>query len=217
VSTSAIDWTLYAIVDLEVVSPAAAPELARAAVAGGAGVLQLRGKTVAAGELLRTADAVRRAAEAPLIVNDRVDVAALAAADGVHLGDVDLPIEAASRLLPGRLLGRTVRDSAAARAAVAHGAGYLGVGSVYRSGTKHGVPEIGLDGLAAVTAAVDLPVVAIGGIDADGAAACLEAGADGVAVIGALFGGAPAARVVEERARALRRHLDAVRAPGRRP
>ncbi|MGD8394653.1 MAG: thiamine phosphate synthase [Candidatus Eiseniibacteriota bacterium] len=211
----AIDWTLCAIVDLGVVAPERAPELARAAAAGGAGVLQLRGKTVPAGVLLDTAELLQGAIGVPLIVNDRVDVAALAAADGVHLGDDDLPLEAASRLLPGRWLGRTVRDPRAARAAVAAGAGYLGVGSVYQSATKRGVPHIGLEGLAAVAAAVDRPVVAIGGIDADGAAACVEAGARGVAVIGALFAGDPPAGVVEKRARRLRRRLDAAGGPGR--
>jgi thiamine-phosphate pyrophosphorylase len=209
-----IDLTLYAIVDLAVVPTAACVELALAAVRGGAGVVQLRGKQTAAGELLRVAGALVTAlapSGVPLLVNDRVDVAALAGAGGVHLGDDDLPLEAAAELLAGGLLGRTCRDAPSAERAIAGGAGYLGVGSVFESGTKQGIPVIGLDGLRAVTAAASVPVVAIGGIDEERGAACMAAGAAGVAVIGALFGDRADATRVEERARSLRAALDAAR------
>lgn len=122
------------------------------------------------------------------LVNDRVHIAQAVGADGVHLGVEDLPIDAARRLLPSpAIIGGTCRDPESARAARRAGATYLGVGPVWGTTTKAGLPQpIGLSGLAAVCEAVDLPVIAIGGITAERAARCREAGAHGVAVVGAI-------------------------------
>nr|BFF27528.1 hypothetical protein GCM10025732_54930 [Glycomyces mayteni] len=121
------------------------------------------------------------------LVNDRVHIAQAVGADGVHLGAEDLPLDAARRLLPAAIIGGTCRDPESARAARRAGADYLGVGPVWGTTTKTGLPQpIGLEGLAAVCAAVDLPVIAIGGITAERAALCREAGAHGVAVVGAI-------------------------------
>lgn len=122
------------------------------------------------------------------LVNDRVHIAQAVGADGVHLGAEDLPLDAARRILPmASIIGGTSRDPESARAARRAGATYLGVGPVWSTTTKAGLPQpIGLEGLAAVCAAVDLPVIAIGGITAERAALCREAGAHGVAVVGAV-------------------------------
>lgn len=122
------------------------------------------------------------------LVNDRVHIAQSVGADGVHLGAEDLPIDAARRILPAAsIIGGTSRDPESARAARRAGATYLGVGPVWGTTTKTGLPQpIGLDGLAAVCEAVDLPVIAIGGITPERAALCREAGAHGVAVVGAI-------------------------------
>lgn len=122
------------------------------------------------------------------LVNDRVHLALAAGADGVHLGADDLPIDAARRILPAAsIIGGTARDPESARAARRAGATYLGVGPVWGTTTKTGLPQpIGLEGLAAVCEAVDLPVIAIGGITAERAAQCREAGAHGAAVVGAI-------------------------------
>jgi thiamine-phosphate pyrophosphorylase len=133
------------------------------------------------------------------LVNDRVHIAQAVGADGVHLGAEDLPLDAARRLLPTAIIGGTCRDPESARAARRAGATYLGVGPVWGTTTKTGLPQpIGLDGLAAVCEAVDLPVIAIGGITADRAALCREAGAHGVAVVGAIAAASdPAAATAE--------------------
>jgi thiamine-phosphate pyrophosphorylase len=129
-----------------------------------------------------------RAAGATCLVNDRLDVALAVGADGGHVGAEDLPVGAARRVLgPRAVLGATVRDPVAARAAVAQGASYLGVGPAFRTGTKAGLPDpIGVAGIGAVAAAVDVPVIAIGGITAARVPELAGAGAYGVAVVGAV-------------------------------
>jgi thiamine-phosphate diphosphorylase len=143
-------------------------------------------------------------------MNDRVDIAAMAGFNGVHLGDEDLPVADARQLLgPQAWIGRTARNPEAARVAANAGADYLGVGSVFEGGSKPEVPVIGIEGMASVVQASPLPVVAIGGVTAERAGACIAAGAAGVAVIGALFFGDPAASVVRARAAALRAAIEA--------
>lgn len=165
--------------------------LAAALLRGGARLVQLRWPGASARELLAAALAIRplaRAAGALFLVNDRPDVARAAEADGAHLGQDDLPVAAARRVLgSGRLIGVSTHDLAQARAAEAAGADYLGVGPVYATTTKPGaLAPRGLALVAAVRAAVRCPLVAIGGITPATAAAVREAGADAVAMIGAL-------------------------------
>jgi thiamine-phosphate pyrophosphorylase len=181
---------LYAIVD-PLDTRRSPIELADALLAGGARLLQLRLKGAPARECLEVARALRaatRAVGALLIVNDRADVARAAAADGVHLGQDDLPPPAARRVLgPGGIIGVSTHDLAQARAAAAAGADYVAVGPVYATATKaDALQPRGLDLLRTVRAAVTTPLVAIGGITADRAPAVRAAGADAVAMIGAL-------------------------------
>lgn len=182
---------LYAIVDpLDTGRDPVA--LARALLAGGASFLQLRLKDATAREVLGVARAIvplAHAAGARLVVNDRPDVALAAGADGVHLGQDDLPVSAARRALgPGAVIGLSTHDPAQAGAAAAAGADYLGVGPVYATTSKaNALLPRGLELVRAARAAVpDRPLVAIGGITADTAAAVRAAGADAVAMIGAL-------------------------------
>jgi thiamine-phosphate pyrophosphorylase len=167
--------------------------IVEAALAGGVDVVQVREKHTAARERLAIARALREpTAEAgvPLIINDRVDIALAADADGVHLGDEDLPVTDARDLLgEDALIGRSVSTVAAARDAERAGADYLGVGAIYATGSKD-VDEdeqaIGLDVVRDIDDAVDIPFVGIGGITPDNAADVAAAGADGVAVISAI-------------------------------
>jgi len=181
---------LYAIVDpLDTGRDPAA--LAAALLRGGARLVQLRWPGASARELLGAALAIRplaRAAGALFLVNDRPDVARAAEAEGVHLGQNDLPVAAARRVLgDGRLIGVSTHDPGQARAAEAAGADYLGVGPVYATATKpDALAPRGLALVSAVRAAVRCPLVAIGGITPETAAAVRAAGADAVAMIGAL-------------------------------
>ena len=180
-------------------------EVAAAALEGGADAVQLRGKELGGRELyelaLRMGAALRRSGSACLFfVNDRIDVAMAAQADGVHLGPQDVPAAAARPLVGGgMIMGISASNVEEALAAREGGADYLGVGPVFATPSKDdAAPPIGLEGLRRVREAVELPIVAIGGIDADNAGRVLEAGADGVAVISAVTGAADMAAAVRE-------------------
>jgi thiamine-phosphate pyrophosphorylase len=161
---------------------------------GGAGVLQVRIKPGATDDVIRVARmarAVTRAYGAALVIDDRVDIARLVGADGVHLGQTDLPIDAARRIGGGGLaIGVSTHDVKQVIAAVRAGADYLGFGPVFATMTKANPdPVQGIAGLRrAVIAAGDIPVVAIGGITPDHAGTIAETGAAGACVIGAVNG-----------------------------
>jgi thiamine-phosphate pyrophosphorylase len=184
----------YLVTQADLSAGRSTPDVVAAALAGGVDVVQVREKHAGAREQLAVAREVREAtadAGVPLVVNDRVDVALAADADGVHLGDDDLPVAAARDLLgEDAIVGRSVSSVEGARAAVDAGADYLGVGSVFRTGSKDDLdPEeraIGLDVVREVDAAVDVPFVGIGGITPENAGDVVAAGADGVAVISAI-------------------------------
>jgi thiamine-phosphate pyrophosphorylase len=189
---------LYAIV--------ASTAEADAALAGGAAVVQVRLKEAPAGSVLAVARAVvaLAAGRALVLVNDRADLALLSGADGVHVGDEDLPAEEARRLVgPGLLVGRTTRTLAEARAALAAGADHVGFGPVFATRTKAlSVPPRGLALLREVATSLPAPVIAIGGIGPGEIGEVARAGAACAAVVGALFaGGDPVAnaRTLAER------------------
>ena len=162
-------------------------EKAARLLAGGARVLQLRMKRTPPREALAAAREVVAAchrAGALCLLNDRVDLALLSGADGVHVGDEDLPPEAARELLgPARLVGVTVRNAAGARAAKAAGADYVGVGPVFGTTTKQvPAPVLGVEAFAAVVRECPLPVVGIGGVGLSNIAQVAAAGAHCAAV-----------------------------------
>ena len=180
---------LYGILDVPArQSPV---ELASALLEGGVRVIQLRMKTGDARAMLAACDALLPLCQrerALFIVNDRLDVALAAGADGVHLGQRDLTLADARRLAPaGFLIGISTHDLDQARAADAGGADYLGFGPVFATTTKENPDAIvGLAGLASACAAVRAPVVAIGGISLADAPALARAGATGAALISAI-------------------------------
>jgi thiamine-phosphate pyrophosphorylase len=182
---------VYAITDAGIRRGRGHTVIARAALAGGARAVQLRDKTADAGLLLPIAREIRQLCEvagALFFINDRIDLALASGADGVHLGQTDLPVAAARRMLgSGPLIGISVEDLEQVRAAERDGADYLGVGAIYGTANKAdaGAP-VGLEQVVRFRAASALPIVGIGGIDRERADAVRGAGADGIAVIGAI-------------------------------
>ena len=166
-------------------------EIARAALVGGAEMIQLRDKTGSLRELLPQARAIRllcRSHAALFIVNDRLDLALAAEADGAHVGQEDFPAAQARGLLgPGRILGVSTHNLAQAQAAQVAGADYIGFGPIFATGTKNtGYTPRGLEALRAIRQAVFLPILAIGGITLENVTAVIAAGATAPAVISAV-------------------------------
>jgi thiamine-phosphate pyrophosphorylase len=161
------------------------------AAAGGVDVVQLREKGLSDRNLLERARQVRRwtrEAGVLFVVNDRPDIARLAEADGVHLGQDDLPVREARRVLgPDALIGVSTHDLAQLRQAVLDGAGYVGVGPTFPSGTKDFAQLAGLDYVRAAAAATSLPAFVIGGVSAANVGEVLAAGGRRVAVSGAIL------------------------------
>jgi thiaminase II len=168
-----------------------------AAVRGGATLVQLRDKHADTATFVREARGAIAAIRAlgatlrvPVLINDRIDVALAVDADGVHVGQSDMPVAMARKLLgPSKMIGTTVSTPEQARQAVADGADYLGTDPVFSTSTKTDSPELGLSGFKAIVDAVrGTPVVAIGGIKLENAADVLrESGAAGIAVVSAVF------------------------------
>ena len=204
------DWRVVVITDSHQARGRSHREIAEAAVKGGATTVQLRMKDEPARVMLEAAREIAplcRAAGVAFIVNDRVDVAMIAGADGVHVGQDDLPARDVRALMgPRALIGVSAATVEEGEAAERMGADYLGVGAVYPTGTKPdaGAP-VGLARLGEIRRAVRLPLVGIGGITADNAAAVIRAGASGVAVITAVT----MAKDMAAATRRLRKEVDA--------
>jgi thiamine-phosphate pyrophosphorylase len=208
-----VDLRLYAILDPEQSDDCAA--LARRVALGGATLVQLRDKHSSTREMIARAREIKAAlasARVPVLVNDRVDIALAAGAEGVHLGQDDMPIADARRLLGSpAIIGLSVKTMEEAVAAPVELLDYVAIGGVFATASKANPgPPIGTEGLASIVNALrrrapDVPICAIAGINAGNAAQVIAAGSDGVAVISALA----KAPDPEAAARELRRIVDA--------
>lgn len=187
-----VDWSLYVLTDEG--GGHSHLEVAEAAIAGGATVIQFRDKNMDARRLYETALRLRemtREARVTFIVNDRVDVALAVDADGVHVGQQDLPAAVVRRLVgPDKIVGLSATNVKEALEAQREGAAdYLGVGPIFTFPTvikPDASPPMGLEGLRAIVRRVSLPVVAIGGIEHDNVAEVIRTGVAGVAVVHAV-------------------------------
>ena len=183
---------LYLVLDPTVRPDRPLPDLLREAAAHGVRLFQYRDKQATMRDAYAKALALRQAATdagALLIVNDRCDLAMAVNADGVHLGQDDLPISYARRLMgPGKIIGLSTHNAAQVREAVTAQPDYVGFGPIFSTSTKadHD-PVVGLEGLRAARALTSLPMFAIGGITAESLGEIMAAGADGVAVISAIL------------------------------
>ena len=201
---------LHILTDVLLQSRFSHRKLAELAVAGGADTIQFRQKTGATKELIHRARQIQtlcRRTGVPFIVNDRIDVALAAQADGVHLGQEDFPIPLARRLLGTKaVIGGSAGTLEEARKCFLEGADYIGFGPVYPTTSKEdAAPAGGLDLLEQVATEIPLPIIAIGGITAENALQVLRAGAYGIAVISAVC----CQKDPQTAAEALRRLLEA--------
>jgi len=192
---------LYAIIDTQSLKRRSHTKAASQAIRGRARIIQLRDKLSSKKELLPIARQLRNLCvehNVLFIINDYLDLALATEADGLHLGQDDLPVKEARRLLPiDKLLGCSTTSVEQAIAAEADGADYIAVGSIYPTPTKETATVVGLKTLRQIRKAVHLPLVAIGGINKDNAGEVMAAGADSVAVISAIL----SAKNIEEAAR----------------
>ena len=200
-----IDWRLYLVTDRRLAAPRAIEDVVAAAVRGGVTAVQLREKDCTTREFVALARRLKQIvapAGVPLIVNDRVDVALAAGADGVHLGQSDMDCREARRLLgPNAIVGLSVETLEQAKEAATLPVDYLGAGPIFPTATKADAARAwGLDRLAVLRGQTAQTLVAIGGIDASNARQAIGAGADGIAVVSAICG----ARDPEGAARQLR-------------
>jgi thiamine-phosphate pyrophosphorylase len=187
------NYGLYVVTDEGLSKGLSHLELAERAVRGGANVIQLRDKSLGGRRLIEIAINIKKVtkkAGALFIMNDRLDVAMASGADGVHLGQDDLPLKDALKLVPkGFIIGITVHDVAEAVEAQKGGASYLGLSPIFQTGSKSDAgAACGIQMIKDVKKKVSIPVVGIGGINAMNARDVLEAGADGIAVISAVVG-----------------------------
>ena len=186
-----IDYSLYLVTDRGLARGRSTFEIVKAAVDGGTTVVQLREKDCSTREFIEQALAIKdflRTRKIPLIINDRLDVAQAVKADGVHLGQTDMPLETAKEILgDSMIIGISAESLEDAIAAERSGADYLGVSPIYATPTKTDTaPPLGLGGLREIRTAVRLPLVGIGGLNNQNCADVIRSGADGVAVVSAI-------------------------------
>jgi thiamine-phosphate pyrophosphorylase len=185
------NFTLYLVTDRRWLGKKTLWDSVEEAICGGVTLVQLREKEISSKEYFELAQRIREVTDRhgiPLIINDRIDIALAIDADGVHLGPEDLPVPIARKLLSdGKIIGSSAASVEEALLFQAQGADYLGVGAVFPTATKQGTEKVSLDDLRRIKAAVQIPVVAIGGIKAENAQPVMETGVDGVAVVSALM------------------------------
>ena len=187
-----IDYTLYLVTDRDIMTAASIEDAVESAIRGGCTLVQLREKKASSLEFYQCATRVKRITDnhgVPLVINDRADIALAVDAAGVHVGQSDLPLRAARAIVgEDKIVGVSAGTFEEARQAVAGGADYLGVGAMYKTGTKEDADVTSLEELGKIRAAFALPIVAIGGINLNTIPAMRKAGVDGIAVVSAVLG-----------------------------
>jgi thiamine-phosphate pyrophosphorylase len=183
---------LYAILDPEQTKGRAPDSVLQQLLDGGAKIVQLRVKSLPAADFLSLARAARaqtRPAGCRLIVNDRIDIALASDADGVHLGQEDLPLAVGRKLLGNKWIGISTHDIDQAKEAQRNGADYIGFGPIFGTTTKNtGYEARGIDRLKAIRTEINIPIVAIGGINEQNVQSVWQAGAESAAIISDILG-----------------------------
>lgn len=185
------DYRLYLVTDRKLVGSKDFYQSIEQAILGGVTFLQLREKALSSREFFNTAKKVSEIAKhfnIPYVINDRLDIALAVDADGLHVGQEDLPVETARKILgPHKIIGVSASTVEEAVKAEKGGADYLGVGAIFATGTKDNAKSVSIELLRQIKASVSIPVVAIGGINETNVKMVMNAGVDGVSVVSAIL------------------------------
>lgn len=187
-----IDYSIYLVTDEVALKGRELLPVVEEALQGGVTLVQYRNKNAEGGKLYEEALALKKLCDkysVPLIIDDRLDIAMAIKAAGVHIGQDDIPCNIARQVLgDDYIIGVSAHNPVEAQKAIDDGADYLGCGAVYATTTKAKVTALGLDGLAAIRRAVQIPIVGIGGVDLSNAKDVLSVGVEGVAIVRAILG-----------------------------
>ncbi|HAH19157.1 MAG TPA: thiamine phosphate synthase [Eubacterium sp.] len=185
------DMLLYGITDRSWLNGRTLSEVVKESLEGGVTIIQIREKDIDEKNFLEEAKEIKKICEkfnVPLIINDNVEIAKMVDADGVHLGQDDMDIEEARKILgPEKIIGITAKTIEQAKEAQMKGADYLGSGAIYTSGTKQNAKRLTVENLKAICASVEIPVVAIGGLTYDNIDVLKDSGISGIAVVSAIY------------------------------
>ena len=190
ISEAKMDYSLYLVTDRELLGKRDLVDSIEQAIQGGVTLVQLREKSVSTLEFLQLALRVKEITSRyhiPLIINDRLDIALAVDAEGLHVGQDDLPMLKARALFPNKIIGVSASTLAEAILAQEQGADYLGVGAIFSTTTKTDAPEVSLEQLKLINKSVTIPVVAIGGIKKENLEQVMATGIDGVSVVSAIL------------------------------
>ncbi|HWQ43529.1 MAG TPA: thiamine phosphate synthase [Desulfosporosinus sp.] len=189
-SKDKVDYSLYLVTDRKLLGERDLVQSIELAIQGGVTLVQLREKSLSTREFLELAIRVKEITSRyriPLIINDRLDIALAVDADGLHVGQDDLPMIKARELFPNKIIGVSVSTLTEALLAQQQGADYLGVGAIFRTTTKTDAPVVSLEQLERIKKSVAIPVVAIGGINENNLKRVMTTGIDGVSVVSAIL------------------------------
>ena len=187
-----IDYSVYLVTDRDLLKGRKLTEVIEEAILGGTSIVQLREKCASSLEFYEIAKEVKKITDkynVPLIINDRIDIALAIDASGVHLGQSDIPCSIARRILPkGKIIGVSAHNLNEAEKALKDGADYLGCGAVFNTSTKKDVTTLSYEGLKEITDNINIPIVAIGGINENNIITLKGSGINGVAVVSSIIG-----------------------------
>jgi thiamine-phosphate pyrophosphorylase len=189
-SETKVDYRLYLVTDRELLGDRDLEDSIELAIQGGVTLVQLREKSVSTLKFLQLAIKLKEITSRyhiPLIINDRLDIALAVDADGLHVGQDDLPMLKARELFPNKIIGVSASTLEEALLAQQQGADYIGVGAIYSTLTKTDAPDVSLDQLELIKKSVRIPVVAIGGINRTNLQQVMATGIDGVSVVSAVL------------------------------
>lgn len=192
INKSDINYRLYLVTDSNLIGERDFFHCIEEAILGGVTMVQLREKNISSMEFYKKAQKLKALTEkyhVPLIINDRLDIALSIDADGLHIGQDDLPLAVARRIFgDNKIIGVSVSNIEEAKEAEAGGADYLGVGAMFPTDTKKDARHVSLDELRRIKSAVKIPVIAIGGLNESNTPKTIDTGIDGIAIVSAILG-----------------------------